>query len=72
MNEPKPGSWIKPPTPAEPVPAPVKKPYVRKEHLTDRPFQHNEALQALRKETRAKAPRRPTKSTNKRYTKKEK
>lgn len=27
---------------------PKKKPFVRKEHLTDRPFQDNEALQALR------------------------
>lgn len=37
--------------------APVKKPYVRPEHLTDRPFKNHEGLQALQEKQQAEAKR---------------
>jgi hypothetical protein len=54
-----PGHWIKKDQPqGEP---PVKRPYVRREHLTDRPLLHDEALEALKKDLHAQDKRNQAK-----------
>lgn len=51
MTVPKPGSWIKPAPPVEPVvqkPKTTKKPFQLKPHLTDKPLSKNNELSELK------------------------
>jgi hypothetical protein len=58
METPKPKPFKSTKAPEE-KPAPVKRQFVRQEHLTSKPFRENEGLRALQSELRKKEARRP-------------
>lgn len=64
MTVPKPGPFKSTTKPVEPkveIKEAVKRPFVPKPHLTDRPLSGNPALQALKNSMEKEAPKRPVK-----------